>query len=384
MQFKPYHLAFLAATAFFAMAGGAILAPVLPQMVGPLGRMPHEVAQLMTVYTISTAIFSLVIGHFVDRVNRKTILVPCLVLNGLMGYFSFFATDLETLLVLRFVQGIGIAGMMSLIMLVIGDVYEGLDRIQSMGRISMAIAIGSVTAPLIGGGLATVGWNYPFLFYVLSLPFALLVWVLLPETKDPGHHENAKGLGEALRALKDMRIAYTVFLSFAIFFLLFSIVVYIPFMLKEVFGFAAKEAGLVLSIQGFAIILVASDIKKLAARLSLPVLIGSGFILMGVSIFLISMNTQLPVLFLLLLFFGAGFGLAQASIDSQIIQISPARARGGVLSIHNTMKYVGQSAAPVLLGVVLLYFGLQTVFLLAGIFGLIVAVTTFAVRGWFD
>lgn len=301
-----------------------------------------------------------------------------------MGLFSFFAIDLETLLVLRFVQGVGIAGMMSLIMLVIGDVYEGLDRVQSMGRISMAIAIGSVTAPLIGGGLATVGWNYPFLFYVLSLPFALLVWVLLPETKDYSHHENAKGLGEALRALKDKRIAYTVFLSFAIFFLLFSIVVYIPFMLKEVFGFAAKEAGLVLSIQGFAIILVASSIKKLAARLSLPVIIGSGFILMGVSIFLISINTQLPVLFLLLLFFGAGFGLAQVSIDSQIIQISPARSRGGVLSIHNTMKYVGQSAAPVLLGMVLLYFGLQTVFLLAGIFGLLVAVTTFAVRIWFD
>ncbi|ABE53083.1 MFS transporter [Methanococcoides burtonii] len=384
MQFKPYHLSFLAATAFFAMAGGAILAPVLPQMVGPLGRMPHEVAQLMTVYTISTAIFSLVIGHFVDRVNRKTILVPCLVLNGLMGLLSFFATDLETLLVLRFVQGVGIAGMMSLVMLVIGDVYEGLDRVHSMGRISMAIAIGSVTAPLIGGGLATVGWNYPFLFYVLSLPFSLLMWMLLPETKNNSHHETARGLGEALRALKDIRIAYTVFLSFAIFFLLFSIIVYIPFMLKDIFGFAAKEAGLVLSIQGIAIILVASTIKRIASKFSLPVLIGSGLFLMATSIFLISFSVQLPVLFLLLLVFGAGFGLTQTSTDTQIIQIAPLRSKGGVLSIYNTMKYLGQSAAPITLGIILLYFGLQAVFILSGIFGLLVAVTTFMVRSRFE
>ncbi|WP_445474058.1 MFS transporter [Methanococcoides methylutens] len=379
MKFQPYHLLFLATTVFFAMAGGAILAPVLPQMVEPLNSTPNEVAQLMAVYTISTAIFSLVIGHFVDRVNRKTVLVPCLVINGLMGLFSFFATDLHTLLILRFVQGIGIAGMVSLVMLVIGDVYIGLDRVHSMGRISMAIAIGSVTAPLIGGGLATVGWNYPFLFYVLSLPFALLVLLLLPETKEcDGSH--GSGLGNAVRELRDFRILYTVFLSFAIFFLLFSIVVFLPFMLKDVFGFAAKEAGMVLSIQGIAIIMVASNIKKLAEKLPLMVIICMGFTLVGIAIGLISFTGSLPVLFLLLLVFGGGFGLCQTAIDSQIIQISPPKSRGGVLSIHNTMKYVGQSASPVVLGLILLYFDLHVVFLFSGIFGILVAVATLLFR----
>ncbi|AKB84445.1 hypothetical protein MCMEM_0392 [Methanococcoides methylutens MM1] len=382
MKFKSYHLLFLAITVFFAMAGGAILAPVLPQMVEPLSSSPNEVAQLMAVYTISTAIFSLVIGHFVDRVNRKSVLVPCLVINGLMGLFSFFATDLQTLLILRFVQGIGIAGMMSLVMLVIGDVYSGIDRVHSMGRISMAIAIGSVTAPLIGGGLATIGWNYPFLFYVLSLPFALLVFLLLPETKEC-ESSDGSGIGDAVRELRDFRILYTVFLSFAIFFLLFSIVVFLPFMLKDVFGFAAKEAGLVLSIQGLAIIMVASNIKKLAEKLSLIVLIGLGFTLVGISISLISWTASLPVLFLLLLLFGGGFGLCQTAIDSQIIQISPPRSRGGVLSIHNTMKYVGQSASPVVLGIILLFFDLHMVFLFSGIFGILVAVATLLFRGRF-
>jgi hypothetical protein len=73
--------------------------------------------------------------------------------------------------------GIGVAGMLSLAMLIAADVYKGRESLHAMSRVSMAIAIGSVSAPLIGGGLASLGWNYPFLFYVLSLPFAFIhVW----------------------------------------------------------------------------------------------------------------------------------------------------------------------------------------------------------------
>lgn len=126
--------------------------------------------------------------------------------------------------------------------------------------------------------------------------------------------------------------------------------------------------------------MVASSIKKLAEKLPLMVIIGLGFSLVGLSISLISWTGSLPVLFLLLLVFGGGFGLCQTAIDSQIIQISPPQSRGGVLSIHNTMKYVGQSASPVVLGVILLYFDLHIVFLISGIFGILVAVMTLAFR----
>ena len=169
-------------TAFFAMAGSAILAPVLPEVVAPLNTTSHEIELMISVYTISTAIFTLVIGHFIDRVKRKSILVPCLVIYGLMGLISYFVSNLQLLLVMRFIQGIGVAGMMSLAMLIIGDVYKGHESVHAMSRVSMAIAIGTVSAPLIGGGMAVLGWNYPFLFYALSLPFAFLVILFLPET----------------------------------------------------------------------------------------------------------------------------------------------------------------------------------------------------------
>ena len=141
----------LCIVAFFSMAGGALLAPVLPEMVDPLHTTTQDVALLMSVFTISTAFFTLVIGHFTDRVNRKQILIPCLVIYGLTGLVGFFLADLPSLLILRFVQGIGVAGMTTLAMLVIGDVYTGLDRVAAMSKISITFALGSVFAPVIGG-----------------------------------------------------------------------------------------------------------------------------------------------------------------------------------------------------------------------------------------
>ncbi|WP_239451039.1 MFS transporter [Methanosarcina horonobensis] len=374
----------LCVTTFFAMAGGSLLAPVLPDMVEPLKTTSHEVALLISTYAISTAIFALAIGHFIDRVNRKKILVPCLVIYGLTGLVSYFTSDLQSLLVLRFIQGIGVAGMMSLPMLVIADVYKDHRSLHAMNKVSLALAIGSVSAPLIGGGLANLGWNYPFLFYVLSLPFAFVVMASLPETRVQRDNDNHKGILNGFTALKELRILYTVFLSFAVFFILYSVLTYVPFMLKNVLGYTAKEAGLILAIQGIAIMLMVPRVKTLAGKHSTILIIATGFALDGLAIFSISFAHSIVAVLLLILLFGAGFGLAQTTIDAQIVKIAPSESKGGVLSIHNTMKYIGQSLSPLVFGIVLSYFDLDTVFIISGSFGLLVALMTYLMKSSFE
>ena len=370
--------------AFFSMAGAAILAPVLPDMVEPLQTTSHEVGLLISGYTISTAIFTLVIGNFIDRMNRKKILVPCLVLYGLTGLVSYFTSSLQFLLILRLIQGIGAAGMLSLTMLVIRDVYKGHERLHATSKVSTALAIGSISGPLIGGGLASIGWNYPFLFYALALPFAFVVMFFLPETRVKRENEEHNGILSAFTALKDLRVMYTVFLSFTIYFLLFSVVVYLPFMLKDVFGYTAKEAGLILAFEGIAVILTISCVKNLVSKYSSMLIIATGFVLVGLAIISISFASSIFTVLLLMLLFGAGYGLAQPLIDTQIIHVAPSESTGGVLSIHNAMRNVGQSLSPIVLGIVLSHFDLDTVFIVAGSFGLLIALMTYLMKNSFE
>ena len=383
MEFKNIHILMLCLVAFFAMAGGALLAPVLPEMVGPLGTTAQNVALILSVFTISTAVFTLIIGHFIDRVNRKRILVPGLVLYGLTGLVSFFVADFPLLLILRFLQGVGVAGMTSMAMLVIGDVYTGLDRVAAMSKISISFALGSVFAPVIGGGLAMLGWNYAFLFYALSLPFAIVVITLLPETKGPTGTGDHMGMIEAFKCLGKLPIIYTIFMGFSIFFMLFAMMIYVPFMLKSVFGYASGGSGLMLAIPGITCILLASRVGPLAGKYSLLMVSAAGFACVGLSMVFMPVLHSLAAVFLLLLLFGAGLVLAQTAIDVQIIQVSPPASRGGVISIHNCMKYVGQSASPLVLGIILVYFGLDAVFIAAGVFGLLIALTTYLMKKQF-
>ena len=370
----------LCITGFLAMAGGALLAPVLPEMVGPLQTNTNTIGLLMSVYTLSTAIFTLIIGHFIDRVNRKKVLIPCLVIYGVTGLFSFFITDLTSMLILRFIQGIGVAGMMTLALLIIGDVYKGFDSVKAISRVSMSLAIGAISAPVIGGGLAILGWNYPFLFYALSLPFALIVIVLLPETKDQKMITKPKGLLDALPALREIPISYTIFMAFVVYFLLYSLITYVPFMLKEMFGFASAQSGLMLAVEGIAVVLITSRVNTLTRRFSLISVIIGGFALIGVAFICMPYVNSIAIIILLLVLFGAGYGLAQTAIDIQIVQIIPSLSKGGILSIHTCMKYMGMSLSPIVLGVVLTFSGLYSIFIITGIFGLLIALVTCGFR----
>lgn len=382
MEFRGIHLIMLCITAFFAMAGGAILAPVLPEMVGPLNTTTAHVGLLMSVYTISTAIFTLVIGLFIDRVNRKSVLVPCLILYGLPGLVCFFISDFHLLLILRFIQGIGVGAMMTLALLVIGDVYKGYESVQAVSKISISIAIGAISAPLIGGSLAMIEWNYPFLFYALSLVFAIIVVVFLPETRknEEKYTGNRNVIAEAVVSLKDFRILHTVFMAFSVFFILFALIIYVPFLLKNMFGFTSGDSGLMLAIEGIAVIIMASRVRILTGRYSVIPVIIAGFTLIGAALIIMSFMPSVAGILLMLVIFGAGFGLAQTTIDVLIVQISPKNLRGGILSIHNCMKYVGQSLSPVIFAIILIYLGLNTVLLTAGIFGLFVALMAFLLK----
>ncbi len=374
-----HKLSIICLVAFFAMSAGALLGPVLPFMVEPLDTTRASVGLVLGMYTFSTALFMLFVSVITDSVGRKKILVPCLLINGIAGLACYFATDFETLLILRFVQGIGIAGMLPIAMTMIGELYEGLDRVNAMGKMSMTTGIGAVSAPLIGGTLAVYGWNVPFLFYGLTVPLAVIVAFALPETNPPGNRMEKK-LSDMLGVFRNLNILYTIFLSFSIFFLLYTIVIYVPFILKDNFGFNAAEAGLALGIEGIAMASVSSQARKLAAKYGKQKVIRTGFAITGIAIGgLIFTQTLLQTLIMLLMF-GLGFGMVQPPLNTLATQIAPRGMMGSIVSIFNIMKYGGQTAAPLVLAVVLLNFGMEAVFATSCIFAFAVAASIYIAR----
>ncbi|WP_407354722.1 MFS transporter [Methanolobus sp. WCC5] len=368
--------------AFFAMSAGALLGPVLPFMVEPLNTSREAVGLILGMYTFSTALSMILVSFITDKVGRKSILVPCLLINGMAGVACYFSTDMNTLLALRFIQGIGIAGMLPIAMTMIGELYAGLERVNAMGKMSMTTGIGAVSAPLIGGFLATYGWNVPFLFYGLSIPLAIIVLFALPETNPPENRN--KGGKSVITALASFRVLYTIMLSFAIFFLLYTMVIYVPFILKDNFGFTAAEAGLALGLEGMAMATIASRARSFSARYGKAKLLMAGFAITGIALGGLILADSLWQVLGLIFIFGAGFGMVQPQLNTLATQVAPPGMMGGIVSVFNIMKYAGQTAAPLILAVVLLYNGMQMVFATSCAFAFFVALSAYIFKRTYD
>ncbi len=364
------------------MSSEALHAPVLPFMVEPLNPSREALGLVLEMYTFSTVLFIIVVSFITNRVGRKNILAPCLLLNGVAGVACYFSTDMTTLLAFSFVQGIGIAGMLPIAMTMVGKLYTGLDRVNAMGTMSMITGIGAVSAPLIGGILASYAWNVPFLFYGLSIQLAIIVAFALPETNS--HENRSKDKQSIIKALAEFRILNTIILSFSIFFLLYTMVIYVLFILKDNYGFTSIQAGLALGVEGIAMAGISSRARSFSARFGKRKLLMAGFGMTGLSLGGLIFASSLNQILALLLVFGAGFGMVQPQLNTLATQVAPPGMMGGIVSVFNIMKYAGQTAAPLLLAVVLFHSDIQIVFATSCKFAFVVAFSTYSSKDIYE
>lgn len=157
-------LGYILVVAFFGMMGGALMGPVLPALITPFGVVEETVGLVLAVYTLATAVTMPFVGPLIDKVGRKEVLVTCLFVNGVFGSLCAFAQSFSILLVFRALQGIGIAGLIPVAMTLINDYYDK-KKVRAMSRLSITTSVGGVLAPLLGGSLAYLNWQYPFYFY---------------------------------------------------------------------------------------------------------------------------------------------------------------------------------------------------------------------------
>jgi EmrB/QacA subfamily drug resistance transporter len=91
-----------------------------------------------------------------------------------------FSTDTNMLIAVRVVQGIGVGGLMSLVMIAVALIISPRERGKYMGVVGGIMALGTIGGPLLGG-LITDVWGWRANFFV-GVPFALVALVLLQFT----------------------------------------------------------------------------------------------------------------------------------------------------------------------------------------------------------
>jgi DHA1 family bicyclomycin/chloramphenicol resistance-like MFS transporter len=145
------------------------------------------VQQTISSYLLGYGLMSLFHGAISDAVGRRPVILWGTSLFGLASVGCALSTDLTTLLVFRFIQGLCAGVGMIVGRAVIRDVFDGEDAQRLMSQVSMIFSIAPAIAPIVGGWILGFGdWHAIFWFLAaLSLVLGALVWRLLPETHPP-------------------------------------------------------------------------------------------------------------------------------------------------------------------------------------------------------
>ncbi|MFA5825239.1 MAG: MFS transporter [Gallionellaceae bacterium] len=164
-----------------------IMMPLGPMLIRELGISTHEFGLLVASYSFSAAFSGLLAATFVDRFERKRLLLVMFVLFGLATLACGLAPGYATLMVARGLAGAfgGVLG--ALVQTIVGDVIPFSRRAKASGIVSAAFSFSTVAGVPLSLWLASsFQWRAPFFFIVaLVAMFMVVGWRVLPELR---HH----------------------------------------------------------------------------------------------------------------------------------------------------------------------------------------------------
>ncbi len=195
--------------------------PALPAIGQSLRADIGAVQMSLTAFFISLGAGQLLYGPVSDMVGRKPPLYAGLAVFAIASVGCALATDIQTLIALRFIQGLGAAAGMAIPRAVVRDLHTGTDAARLMSLLMLVFSISPILAPLVGSGvIAVTGWRGVFWAVTIAAVAGLaMMATLLAETR-PASERVESSIGSALSAywllLRDRHYLGLVFIgSFA-------------------------------------------------------------------------------------------------------------------------------------------------------------------------
>ncbi len=247
-------------------------------------------------------------GLLADRYGTRPVLAGSLLAFGLGGGLAGLAPSFELLAAARLVQGAGAAGLINLVVVIIANSWDGLERARRLGRNSAALAAAAVALPAVGGGLTAFGgWRAAFVPYWAGVVVAAAVWRCFPQAGCPtvrlGALRDAAGVLAAPEPRRWTGLGALVFL------LLFGLVLTVlPAQLAGL-GLGAGARGVVLALPAVTSVLAGLLLGRLTARYDAHLLILVSFGLWALAFGLIAAAPGLPAVAVGLLVYGLGEGV---------------------------------------------------------------------------
>ncbi len=347
--------------------------PALPSIGQDLHAQTSVVQMSLLFFFIPFAVFQLFYGPLSDMWGRK---LPLYIGIGLFAVASVgcaLASNIETLIAFRFLQGIGGAAGMVVPRAVVRDMHTGVQAAKLMSLLMLVFSISPILAPLTGSAvIAFYGWRGVFWAVTIAAVIGLVLLSLQLEetrTKDDRRESN---LGSSMAAyrflLKDRHFLALTFIGG---FGLSGFLVYLAnssFVLIEHYGLTPTEYSLAFSINAVSFFTISQLTGWLGHRFGLVRIMRlavTAFAITMVALFVV-MSAGLSQLWVMAAFLFVGFGCLGLVIPTTAVLALEEHGEiaGTASALMGTLQFVTSAIAMVVSG---LFFDETALPMVAGI-----------------
>jgi predicted MFS family arabinose efflux permease len=268
-QREKYLLLTLAGIQFSHVIDFMIMMPLGPILIAELGITTHEFGLLVASYSFSAALSGLLTATFIDRFERKRMLLAMFALFGLATLACAAAPGYVSLLAARGLAGAfgGVMGAMT--HTIIGDAIPFERRARAGGMVSAAFSVATVAGVPLSLWLANLfQWRAPFfLIAALVVVFGTIGLRVLPELRQHiGAEKQVHPFAPMLAVLRDPNHLRALLFSMLIIFSGFTVIPYITVYAVHNVGILQEDIPYIYLLGGAATLITARLIGHWADR----------------------------------------------------------------------------------------------------------------------
>lgn len=347
--------------------------PSLPQLAQFFDTTASMTQLTLTTAMIGLAVGQLLLGPMSDKFGRKIPLIISLLIYIISTILLIFSPNIETMIVLRAVQGLSSAGSVVISRAVATDLYRGREMTRFFGLLMTINGIAPIISPVLGSLLLEyIGWKGVFFFLAIIGIVVLLFCLRLKESLII--EKRLKGSVLSTFFTFGKIIKNRLFMSYVGIesFLLAAMFAYIaasPFILQSFYGLSAFTFSLCFGANGAALVIGANIGGKLSNRkaLSFGVLGFGVVVLYTISTLIIQPNWFLVEIgfFLMLLM----MGLTLPAISSLAMESERQYAGSASALLGFAPFFLGGVVSP-LVGIGNIFYSTSIVIFVCGVLGL--------------
>ena len=364
---NPRSYQIIISTTFISLLGMPVIGPVLPVLQDVFTINNRDIGwMIMSSYTLPALFFIPFTGYLADRFGKKNILIPSLFLFAVSGSLISLAQNADTVIVLRFIQGLGGSALLTLSPALVPDLFQGQERVKAMGYTGVTQGIGAGLLPMLGGLLASVTWYLPFLTAVIGLPIGLYLIIHLKNVKPGVLPKTGTYIRDAYENLVNKDVLQLCFFTFGYVFIGFgAFISYIPSYMNTTFNTGTILIGIIIATRTISGSICSAVLNKITTRFSSRTLLVFSFVLLMLGMSAVPLTGRIEAVVFLALAYGAGFGIVRPLIQVLLFEISPENLRSTFSSANGTALRIAQTFSPLIAGLVVAGLGFQMLYYLA-------------------